>query len=74
MNKTPEQKLAEAEKTIEFLKARLEDIVNPVRAIERSAKETGCSVDYRMAMQLSNDPVFIKDIAARALRAVGKEI
>ena len=47
----------------------LRDVVDPIGAIKRTM-QAGCVLNGQMAMQLSNDPEYLKGIARATLRAI----
>lgn len=47
----------------------LEDIVDPIGALERDLEE-GCTLNGQMALSISNDPVHLKGIVDKALRTI----
>lgn len=49
------------------LRAALEEIANPIAAFQRKAKAEGAKVNGSMAVMLSNDPGYLKEIARKAL-------
>ncbi len=57
---------------LEFAIQALEDIANPMGALQRYAKEQGRELDGHMAVQVSKDIGFIKGMASDALAALGR--
>lgn len=57
---------------LEFAIQALEDIANPIGALQRYAKEQGRQLDGHMAVQLSKDPYFIQGMASDALAVLGR--
>lgn len=58
---------------LEFAIQALEDIANPIGALQRYAKAQGRQLDGHMAVQLSKDPGYIKGMASDALAALGRK-
>jgi hypothetical protein len=58
---------------LEFAIQALEDIANPIGALQRYAKEQGRQLDGYIAVQLSKDPAYIKGMASDALAALGRK-
>lgn len=54
-------------KEIERLRAALEEIANPIAAMEARAKADGMRLNGGGAVALSNDPNYLKQIARDAL-------
>lgn len=52
---------------LEFAIQALEDIANPVAALQRYANEHGRELDGHLAVQLSKDPGYLKGMASDAL-------
>jgi len=50
------------------MRLALQDIVDPIAALRRYAKERGCELDGHVAVQLANDPHHLKGIARAALK------
>jgi hypothetical protein len=69
--KTAEDALAAASSgvadEIEHLRAALQKIANPIGYFQDYAKQEGRQIDGHMAVQISNDPGWLKSEAAKAL-------
>lgn len=52
---------------IEFLRSNLEDIAEPVAALQREAKEEGNIFNPGIAIQFSNNALYLRNQAAKAL-------
>ena len=59
--------IEEAANEIERLRAALEDISNPIAAIQARAKRDGMLVNGSMAVMLCDDPHYLRGIAKKAL-------
>jgi hypothetical protein len=57
----------EAADTIEQLTAALEEIANPIAAMQRRAAQEGHALNGPAAIALSDDPAHLKSIARAAL-------
>ncbi len=51
----------------------LEEIVNPIAAMQRRAEAEGAKIDGIMANVLARDPEYLKGIARAALAAEGSD-
>jgi hypothetical protein len=59
---------------LEFAIQALEDIANPIGALQRYAKSQGRQLDGRVAVQLSKDPGYLKGMASDALATLGRRV
>jgi hypothetical protein len=57
----------------EKLRRSLERIANPISALQARAKAEGCLLNGAMAVSLSNDAGYLKDIARSALEALNND-
>jgi hypothetical protein len=57
----------QAAERISFLERTLAKITNPIPAMEEEADEIGAKLNGQMAMELANDPEYLKDLARAAL-------
>lgn len=59
--------LIDGKTQLEFAIQALEDIANPIGALQRYAKEQGRQLDGHMAVQLSKNPGYLSGLASDAL-------
>jgi len=48
----------------------LENIASPIAYLQAEAKKNGATLDGSKAIELSNDPSFLKQIAEKAMREI----
>lgn len=65
--------LIDGKTELEFAIQALEDIANPVGALQRYAKSQGRQLDGYAAVQLSRDPGYLKGMASDALATLRRQ-
>lgn len=58
---------------LEFAIQALEDIANPVAALQRYAKKQNRVLDGHVAVQLAKDPYYLQGMASDALATLGRK-
>jgi hypothetical protein len=59
---------------LEFAIQALEDIANPVAAMQRYADQHGRNLDGHVAVRLSNDPGYLRGLASDALAILQRPV
>jgi len=66
--------LIDGKTELEFAIQALEDIANPIGALQRYAEKQGRKLDGHVAVQLSNDPGYLKGMASDALATLRQPV
>lgn len=62
-----DMKVESLERERDGLREALNEIANPIRYMRKTAEKEGSKLNSLMALELSNDPHYLKDIALKAL-------